>query len=292
MLSRNLETSAMGSNAGACDNEPFTQQDQAQNEPLPGAHFINEPILLDHEHQKLKAPVDPLTRMPLPVLPPADIPHSGSKESVNWHHHYHPSNDKLLTSINGLAVRHVRLQLLPEVSYHNKYHSIFKGPEELPRTNEARFGHIVLACAGYVPGLAIDVNSDNPIEAVELDPSLRQRLQSSGELEVRGSSNIATFIKKHLVRQDFSHVSETVIEEFLTTRDLDRRWFLGHWLLAIASEIALEPVNPIYRQALNEGLIHKPTKKLPNIVKSYVNGRKTSHKAIKSLHKQLARTRT
>lgn len=230
------------------------------------------------------APTDPLTKMPLPILPPADMEAYAASE-LNWHHHYHPANSNLLTSPAGLAVRHVRLQHLPILSHHDVYHSMFDGPV-LPRTNAQRFGHIVLASAGYIPGEAIDVHSDDPSSAVRLSKKMRRRLQSSGEIETRGHANISEFIKDYLVRQDLSHVDDSIIDEFINTTSIERKKYLGHWLLAIASEVAVEPVEPIYHQALSEGLIISPKSKLPNIVKSQINGRNISKKAISSLHKR------
>jgi hypothetical protein len=239
------------------------------------------------------APVDELTQMPLPILPPTGLKHLKGmlKEGdANWHHQYHPSNSKRLTSAAGLAVRHVRLQLLPAMEHHKTYHQIFEGPEFLPRTSEERFGHIVLACAGYIPPNAIDVYKDDPTEPVNLSKRMRHRLQNSGEIQVRGQTNIARFMKDYLIDQDLSVVDDSIIQEFVTTGSIERKKYLGHWLLAIASEIAVEPVKPVYRQALEEGLI-TPGLKLPNIVKSQINGRKTSDKAIKALHRRLTRSR-
>lgn len=239
---------------------------------------------------KLLAPVDELTGVPLPIKPPLEVPPFGRPDLANWHHLYHPSNSKLLTTSSGLAIRHSRLQLLPVATHHNYYHHLFEQPSRLPRTNAQRFGQLIITMAGYIPSHAIDLHADDPTIAVPLSTRLRQRLQTSGELEARGQGNIAGFIKDYLVVQDLSHVKETVIEEFLDTHDMDRKNFLGHWLLAIASEVAVEPVKPIYKQALDEGLImHK--KKLPNLAKQTVNGRKTSHKAIKALHKKLSKKR-
>jgi hypothetical protein len=243
--------------------------------------------------RKELAPTDELTGMPLPILPPDERLDIKDKITNNWHHHYHPSDSMLLGSTDGLAVRHVRLQNLPKISHHNLYHSIFEGPT-LPRTSEERFGHIILACAGYVPTSAIDVRKGDPTKPVDLSNKMRRRLQTSGELDVRGQTNISTFIRKHLIYQDFSHVKESLIDEFVNTRDIDRRLYLGHLLLAIASEIAVEPIKPVYSQALQEGLIAKPIspKKLPGVVKAHVNGEKTANKAIRSLRTRLQKVRS
>ena len=269
---------------------------------LPGGHDVlseKEPntralflIPAEEKSHKILAPVDELTRMPLPVLPPPGIRQlirGENSKQANWHHQYHPSNSIRLTSAAGLAVRHVRLQLLPVETHHNRYHKIFEGPEYLPRTSEERFGHIILACAGYIPPNAIDVYNKDPSDPVGLSKRMRHRLQNSGEVEVRGHTNIANFMKDYLVNQDFSEINESIIEEFLTTKSLQRKKFLGHWLLGIASEIAVEPIQPIYRQALDEGLII-PKTKLPNLVKSQINGPKTSQRAIRALHRRLTKS--
>ncbi len=234
------------------------------------------------------APVDELTKMPLPVLPPSKATLRSTE--TNWHHHYHPSSSKLLTKTAGLAVRHARLQLLPVKSHHNRYHQIFEGPEYLPTSSEERFGQIILACAGYIPYQAIDVRKDDPTEPVLLTKRMRQRLQTSGEVEVRGHTNIGSFIKDHLVRQDFSQVEDSIIEEFLTTRQVERRKEIGHWLLDIASEIAVEPIRPIYSRALEEGLII-PDSGLPSLDKDHVlKSRKTSQRAVRALHRKLSKS--
>ncbi len=268
---------------------PATQQEK---ELQPGALFLNgRPYWSRGDSKgKVSAPVDELTKMPLPVLPPPQIPSRSKPERANWHHHYHPSNSELLSSVAGLAVRHARLQLLPLKTYHDVYHGIFVGPEFLPRTNEERFGHIVLSCVGYVPPEAIDVHSDDPTAPVALTKRMRRRLQTSGELDVRGQANISNFMKDYLVKQDLSVVDESIIEEFLTTKEIEKKRELGHYLLSIASEVAVEPVIPVYQQALEEGLIFDRIR-LPNLVKSQINGPKISSRAIKALHKRLTKTR-
>jgi len=259
-----------------------------QEEPTRALFLVETPERSLDASSKGTVPVDPLTRMPLPILPTGSIPRLADGRHANWHHHYHPSDDPLLTSISGLAIRHLRLQLLPVKSRHQVYHNLFTGPEELPETSEQRFGHIVLACAGYVPRYAIDVRKDDPAEPVTMAKKMHERLQTSGEIKVRGQGNIANFIRRHLVLQNFSHVEDSIIEEFLTTSSINRKRYLGHWLLAIASEIATEPIKPIYRQALDEGLVSS-NKKLPNIAKAALSGQKTQDKAIKDLHRRLTK---
>lgn len=271
---------------------PSSSQEHYVSAPLTGADFFNpRGASWEKVYKYGLAPVDELTKMPLPILPPEEIPPFDKNLEANWHHLYHPSNDKMLTSISGLAVRHLRLQLLPVKTHHSVYHNLFERPAFLPRTNEQRFGHVILGVAGYIPRYAIDLKSEDPTQPVAMSDRQRRRLQSGGEIQLRGQSNISNFIKNHLVRQDFSHVEDSVIQEFIETRSIDRKKFLGHWLLAIASEIATESVDPMYRQALDEGLIIRKYK-LPNLAKAHVNGHRTSEKAIRALHKKLAKERS
>lgn len=267
---------------------PILNRDLINNELIKEPNHRALLLSVDHHFKvksKLTTPTDELTGMPLPVLPPKGIPKPQDTNKYNWHHHYHPSTDSYLSSAAGLAVRHARLQLLPIKSHHNTYHAIFEGPP-LPTTGEGRFGQVILASAGYIPPMAIDVTKDDPSEPVTLSKFMRHRLQHSGEIEVRGKCNISNFIKDYLVAQDFTNVKDEIIEEFLETKSFNRKRFLGHWLLAIASEVAIEPIMPVYHHALSEGLLVDSQVKLPNIVKYHINGRKTSEKAIKALHKR------
>jgi hypothetical protein len=184
-MSAELEPAAVGVESIGL---PRNQHVLEEKEPNTRALFLVP------ESGKEFAPVDELTQMPLPVMPPRRMPPHGKPEIANWHHHYHPSNSKLLTSAAGLAVRHVRVQLLPVEKYHNQYHRIFEGPVYLPKTNAERFGQIILACAGYVPPHAIDVHKDDPTEPVLLSTRMKHRLQKGREIEVRGHTNIGGFI--------------------------------------------------------------------------------------------------
>lgn len=267
---------------------PAPSRAEPYEEPARALFLVAAQEEVEQTAIKKTSPVDPLSHMPLPILPTDTIPRIIDGKRANWHHHYHPSDDPLLTSISGLAVRHLRLQLLPVKTRHQVYHNMFIGPEELPETNDQRFGHIILACAGYLPRLAVDVRKDDPSEPVVMTNKMYERLQTSGEIAIRGQGNISNFIRSHLVLQNFSHVNESVIDEFLHTPNMNRKRYLGHWLLAIASEIATEPLEPIYHQALDSGLVRQK-KKLPNVAKTALIGQKTQDKAIKDLHRRLIR---
>ena len=264
---------------------------EPESAPSTGADFslsVAPRLRLVEEYpDKVLSPVDKLTNMPLPILPTRQGPRFKNPAFANWHHHYHPSDDPNLTSASGLAIRHLRLQLLPVKSRHQIYHNLFSGPEFLPESQADRFGHIILACAGYMPRSAIDVTADDPATPVQMSSKIHERLQTSGEIVVRGQPNIANFIRKYLVIQDLSNINESVIDEFLSTNSIERKRYLGHWLLALASEIATEPVKPIYRQALDDGLIRSKAKP-ESIVKSTFSGEKSRNKAIDDLRRRLA----
>lgn len=268
----------------------FLYPDKPRLELVKDNALLDDVIEVVGHNSKLPSPVDNLTKMPLPIIPTDTLPRFKDSRAANWHHHYHPSADPALTSISGLAVRHLRLQLLPIKSRHQVYHDIFSGPEFLPETQEERFGHIILASAGYMPRFGIDVTAEDPTVPVAMPQKMHNRLQNSGEIAVRGNYNIANFIRKYLVVQDLSHVNESVVEEFLETTSIERKRYLGHWLLAIASEIATEPVKPAYHQALDDGLI-KTKIKPESVVKLAITGQKTRNKTIDDLRRRLTKIR-
>jgi hypothetical protein len=201
-------------------------------------------------------PLDQSTKLPLPILPPEELPSSfrprNGYEDHNWHHHFHPCNDPLLKSTDGLVIRNARLQFV-NIALHNEYHNNFLGPE-LPDDGYERFKASVWASAGYIPEEAISFSGDSP-ERVALSSELRFRMQQSGELRIATHDSMRKFMKRFISKQDLSHLKEGIIEEFMLTSDDERAKELGQLLLAKAVEVASEPFNPAYTEAKRKGLI-------------------------------------
>lgn len=232
-------------------------------------------------------PVDQLTGLPLPLAPPAELLSESFAIETNWHHHAHPRRSPLLQGVGGLAIRNARLQLA-DVRTHNAYHAAFDGPP-LPATGEERFRFAVMACAGYVPDTALDFSGDSP-QIVPIDHIQRNRLWQSGELKTASMDSVRKFMKEHVLKQDLWHLREYVIDEFLYTKDAERRYFLGNLLLAKAIEQASEPINPAYRIARDEGLIHPALpRKMPTFVNSAIGKAKRRQMLVQELHAKVSR---
>ena len=73
---------------------------------------------------------------------------------------------------------------------------------------------------------------------------------SQGYIETRD------FISDFLPKQDLSHVNPLKIEEFLDTKDDDRRRFLGFCFIGQAIQVATEAMEQRYSQIQKEGRLH------------------------------------
>lgn len=68
-----------------------------------------------------------------------------------------------------------------------------------------------------------------------------------------GYSAIRDFFRHYVMTRDMGHVDEPTIEEFLCTKDEQRKRFLGHLLLGIAVEVATDEVRHTYAALRRRG---------------------------------------
>ncbi len=205
--------------------------------------------------------------IPLPLVPIDDLEYA--RQATNWHHHFHPRNDPLLTE-GGFVIRMARLQRAFTYGNHTEYHQYFTGPD-LPSTNEDRLRVTVLARAGYIPEHGILTRRNLPPTIVTLNK--RQRWLLSSEAQMRGGSIGETreFLGKFILAQDLSDIKEPVIDEFLTSRDYERKRVIGNWLLSQAIHRACLPIAKDYRQArstnrISHSLPTKPQRFVRNVL--------------------------
>jgi hypothetical protein len=206
-------------------------------------------------------PIDEIG-MPLPLAPTNLEIHDASQPQPDWHHHFHPRKSSVLTQDwGGQAVRTVRVQMADYSTHHDDYHGHFIGPP-LPETPAEKFGLTVLATAGYVPGHAIDFKKGEP-QIVPLSDGQRKRLWSSGELRNSAPEIARKFILEYTLKQDFIGIDEKLVDEFLGTSDLDRKYKIGGKLLSLAVDTAVEPLDPFYRTAWKKGYIDRTSAHRP-----------------------------
>lgn len=245
-----------------------------------------------------QTPIDERTKLPLPILP------YERAESISWHHHSHPSNSPLLKEAGGLAIRTVRLQLAEgeggrattnprgnikrKYGQHQRYHYFYDGPP-LPETPKEQFEYVVWAASGYIPEYALEVRGRMP-KTVRMNPDQIRRLQEN-EIKVGSNQILTDFLKDYIFEQDISHVENNIIDEFIS-KDTNwaRKKFLGHWLLAQASEVATESIAQPYREAHKLGLVSlRNTTKISNVVKAgIIRSKRQQQGLIQQLEQKLA----
>lgn len=232
-------------------------------------------------------PTDPFSGLPLLLKPPDyNFPLKRS-DLADDNHAFHPSTSPELESLSGQAIRNCRVQRADWYDHHIVYHGNYAGPE-IVETETDRFRTVTLAAAGYIPDEAIDCSGYKP-EIVPVTPDMRERLRCSGEVRMARPGVVRKFLAAYVLEQDLSHVSETKIDEFLRTTNVNTKRFLGQWLLAQATEVAAEPIQKDYRLAHRLGKINPALTTRPeNFVQRALGDSYQRNPYVKQLHEKLA----
>lgn len=230
---------------------------------------------------KITTPVDEITRQPLLIVPFEEA------TETSEHHPAHPGNSIFLTETKGgVAVRHARIQTVrglggtasmfqfyfnPEYNPgdHRLYHLHFGGPI-LPQTAHEQFEYVTWACTDFVPEKGISLRGDEP-EIVELEPYQISRLQE--QIRIQSPCLVGDFLIEYLKEQDLSHVPDSLIDEFVNSKNRERRRSIGHWLLSQASEVATDPLAGTYKKVRAKGQTNPVlSPKLADVVQMRLGG--------------------
>lgn len=231
------------------------------------------------------APVDERTGLPLPILPVIPDLHFLRNSKLydeysrpDRHHSFYPNAS--LTTEAERVVRHSRLQFGARWN-HDKYHRFYDAAPQ-PLDDKTCFNLGVLAIAGYVPEVAVDTTGKRPV-IKRLDEQDRVRLQHQLLYpEERHSKETGkdlyeigrgSFFMRFALAQDFDHIKEHMLEEFLQTNSRARRLQLGVTIVDLALWRASEEVDEVYKGARKEGKIPKSKPKNPvSLLRGVVNG--------------------
>jgi hypothetical protein len=217
---------------------------------------------LDHKDRNLDriTPTDPLTGVPLVLMPNAALPPVPDNEVnrirvADWHHPFHP-RASLVNKTPGLAaLRMARKQWVLYERHHNEhklgYHSLYDGPT-LPESEEEQFRTVVFAAAGYIPELAIDFQKHDRHRLKRLNETRRNQLCQSGQIQIGSVMTVRDFMISYALQRDFVDINSNVVDEFLNTSKFERRIQIGNMLLRAAATQSVERINPIYRMAKRE----------------------------------------
>lgn len=239
-------------------------------------------------------PTDPETGLPHVILPGNPTSVDGSPVESNYHHHFYNRRDPDLEgryrltfeqlrnpelipfhTIAGLAVRISRGQLLP-VPTHKLGHEYFPLGPVLPHTIPDKFTTAVKACSGLASRLALDVTSGTEPQLVYMDDYTFERVASPGVLytekayhgglAIHRKQILGSFFVRHAAKQDLSHISGAVVDEFLHTSNDEQRLALGKLILAEAVEIGIEPILADYVLLRAKGMVHPARPSLRKVV--------------------------
>jgi hypothetical protein len=231
------------------------------------------------------APVDEYSGLPLPIAPLAvDLSFIRNQKRYlessrsDEHHHFYPNAS--LESDGQRVLRHSRLQYGVRL-LHDKYHR-FYDRADLSGSDASCFELGILATAGYIPELAVDVRGKNP-RIVRLSEQQREEMQSQtiypeqrySETTGRDMNKIKRgwFFMNYALNQNFDHVKQYLLEEFIETDDKKRRLWLGSTIVDLAFWKASEQIEGVYKSAYKAGLIPaSQPKNSVGFLRSVVNG--------------------
>lgn len=209
--------------------------------------------LTDKELDGRKFPVDEIG-FPLPIYVPDEY-RTGDYEFDE--HHYWAPKQVMLKKYGDLEkmMRHSRTQEVP-VLLHKRFNRHFEHTP-LAKARVNRLGHLLLSLARYLPKEAVDVRPDTP-ECRELTLEERQTMWENDEIHIKNIAGAQKLLIKHVTEQKIATENEEVredVNEFLVTDNHNRRMILGKKLFRLAAKSAVEPIEPIYLNAWESGLL-------------------------------------
>lgn len=220
-----------------------------------------EYLIPKNEQGKDMSPIETRTGVALSLWAPGD-----GKTNRHHSHFYKRYWMNGPRKIETRAVRISRLQRV-QMEFHNgtpkAFHKYFDGTA-FPRDEKQSFGIAILNCAKYIAPFVVDMTSGAP-EIVETTPHMRRVLHRPGVLTVergrRTQRCIGQFLMQQATKQNFSHVKESQLEQFLElgkTKYLtneeaqEKRYEIGIRLANIGLGAAVNGIDKTYLQARNQ----------------------------------------
>jgi len=206
-------------------------------------------------------PLDHATGIPLPIMPQVDLPPvprgrmRNDARVADWHHPFHPRATLISEGeLSAVAIRNCRIQWAEYDDHHHKYHGAYLGPE-LPEYEDDRFRTVVFAAAGYIPDVAIGFGHFGKPSLQKLSDEQRNNLWQSGQIRVANQASVRDFLLDYTLTNHLGGISESTIDQFLSTDDKRRKKELAGTILAIVAYSAAEQVSDIYAQSRKLNLI-------------------------------------
>ncbi len=221
------------------------------------------------------APVDEFG-MPY-LLHPFEAPGHYYEEWIDDDHSFYRRNAPELRGTAGKALRVGRVQETQRWLHNNKHYAFPEGVTRFPQDDGESFALTVLACAGYVSRTALDVRDKSNPKYITMSNRTYDFVRGRKQLHFEQRRNyklgyktqenavkkiglfFADYIKEHGLE---GVVDEKIVDEFLHTPSQKNRQKLGNKILGHAMNAAVQPITPLYKEALSEGAV-RPTKRHP-----------------------------
>lgn len=231
----------------------------------------------DEQGRRL-SPLEAKTGVVLPIWAPGD-------GRTNLHHRHFRKRDHL----NGprkMETRSVRFSGLQRVqaSAHDRYHDWVHGTG-FPEDEKQSFGITIFNSARYIPSHVVEMSGSRPT-IIETTPRMRRALLVPGVLTMERRRSyrreIGQFLMYHAVAQNFDHVRQDKVEEFIElgqpqyARDelaQQRRYKIGMRLANIGLGLAVDGIDKKYHQARQEQALPDEAPVCAwQVAKDYVHG--------------------
>lgn len=204
-------------------------------------------------------PIDEFSGMPLPISPEylEERPNSFFYMG-NDHHIWHRDGDEDSRNwaLGDRALRASRVQVVP-YGVHMRYHDVCSGPQ-FPLDDDERAWATIGAVVGYVPDRAMVFRKLDRVDLVRLSRDTRERMWAMGQIRVDSIYSVREFLCGYLLNREGLDIQESMIDEFLHTRDEAWRLRLGNGLLRRIARYAMEPLDRLYSIAYKAEVIYPP----------------------------------
>ena len=196
-------------------------------------------------------PSDEETGVTYPIVTTRRLPpinKSSNSDGVivaDWNHAYHPRERLIRGTALENALRNARIEWVHRDD-HNSYHKEFFGPAIGDEQQMIR--QVIFAAAGFVPSKGLHYDGRKEAEVVNLNRRQRLSLWNSNRIRIVNEVSLREGLMEVALRNDFSGINESTIDEFLHTTDPQRRFTLGSNLLSMALIDLTTPLKPLYKE--------------------------------------------
>ncbi len=245
----------------------------------------------------LQTPIDEFSGLPYCFAASADLAPVAPKgmnhdRHGDWNHVFPryevrtSDSPALQDDMAKLALISSRVQWVDYDQHHEVYNHQFVGPPQ-PQTEEALATTLVMAEAGFIPEMAIDLSDGEP-RVVGQTLAERHEFLLSGQVRAWDKVAVRKWLFGYVFRQEVDHIRENELDEFLHTFDLERRIQLGHLLAAKMVERAVEPIDAVYSTARKQGLLPMgATTNIRDFVKPRLTPGRSFGPVFSALHQKL-----